>query len=523
MADPFQQALSTLIGLGAERALILQGPAPLQARLSHGFDEQSPWTDQISLGVLERSLQGEPLLLADVRQNELGQRWSVEVSGIYSLVCVPFWSPSSRILGLLYADTRSLRSFSRDTMSAVQKAARQLERALYGGEAPLPESPPPQVRIAPAQAQAGIRLGVRAPRQSPGPAPNPAKPSSSQAALPTRQVKAYSLAIFLRSLATMVTAGLGLHRSLSVLAEHESDPNLRLACRILAHKVMTGANLSVAMASLPKVFSSFDCSLIEVGERTGSLDHVLIDLANLHERDQKTRMRLRSILTYPLILSAFCLVVLLLAPPLVLRGQLELLRQWGQQLPSFTRLLISLSDGLASPIGWMAVIGLAVLAKLAWERLDWRRVLTRFPLSRRLLLHLACSRLTRALGLCYKVGLPLDQSLQLAFRLSGWSSLEKDLPHCLNHLRDGGDLASTLSFAQDLPIGLIQMTRAGEESGKLDLLLAWIADLYDLEFESNMESLLSLVQPILILVMGVCIGVLLLATLLPMVALVQQL
>lgn len=137
MRDAYREALDTLIELGAERALILQGPAPLRATLSYGFDSEALWSDQVSLSLLESSLKGEPLLVADVNETPLADRWSIQVSGIRSVVCVPFWSPSSRVLGLIYADTRDLKAaFTRVTMNSVLSAARRLERTLYG--APVP-------------------------------------------------------------------------------------------------------------------------------------------------------------------------------------------------------------------------------------------------------------------------------------------------------------------------------------------------------------------------------------------------
>ena len=527
MADPYQDALNTLISLGAERALVLQGPAPLTPRLMHGFDQEAPWSDQISLGILERSLQGEPLLLGDVANSDLGGRWSVEVSGIRSVVCVPFWSPSSRILGLLYADTRTMsESFTRATMSAVQTCARHLERALYGGHAPpadvADESPSP--RKAPAAPQAGRKLGLKR-ESSPGPAAT--RPTPIRLARGSRP-KAQSLSVFLRSLTTMVRAGLGLARALDILAHHESDPALREASRQIANELQAGAPLSGAMSRHPLIFQRFDCSLVEVGERSGTLDLVLHELAQFREKMTSAQLRLQSALVYPGLLSLLSLMAVILAPPFVLRGQIEMLRQSGQRLPWLTELLVRASDLFCN--GWSGlflVLVVTALVALLRQKPSWsqalRRRFWRLPVLGRLRLHAGCSRFARGLSLTYKVGIPLPQCLTLATRLADLEELDRDLPDCQRALNDGESTASVLSHARALPPSFVSLVKAGEESGRLDALLEWIARFYEAEFEDNLERLLSLLQPLLIGVMGGLVGLLLLATLLPMVNLVKDL
>ena len=517
MPDPYREALNSLVGLGADRVLVLQGPAPMQARLSHGFDQTSNWSDQISLGVLERSLQGEPLLLADVSQSSLANRWSVQISGICSVVCVPFWSPSSRILGLLYADTRTMqRAFSRETISAMQACARRLEQALYGGNfKPLEKAAPI------AQEQPGIRLGLKRPPTPSAPPPPP---------LRGKQPAPRSLAVFLRCLATMVAAGLPLERALSVLGMHQGDSALEQACGRIHQSLCAGSQLSSAMRQ-QRIFPPFECTLVEVGERTGSLHEVLAQLATLGEKRLESQLRLQNSLVYPALLSLFSLAAVFLAPPLVLRGQFELIRQSGQKPPWLTQLLMTLSEAIFSPLGLVLAGVLALLLaglvrelrrRPSWREKAWQR-LFRTPVLGRLILHSGCARFARALAITYRVGLAVPQGLELASRASALPHQARDLPLCLAALNEGQSMSRTLAQMACLPRGLIQLVAAGEECGKLDSTLEWVARFYEAEFETNLDCLLSLLQPLLILVMGLLVGCLLLATLLPMVNLVQQL
>ncbi len=511
MADPYREALQTLVGLGAERVLVLQGPDPMQPRLLHGFDEQAQWRDQVSLGVLQRSFQGEPLLVGDVRSSPLAERWSVQVSGVCSLVCVPFWSPSSRILGLLYADTK--KAFTRETMTAMQRCARKLEQALYG-TAPLAEAT--SVAAKPA-ALPGRKLGLK-PAEGRPPAPgvkSPARPAKWVGLSPSRS---RSLAVSLRSLSTMVRAGLPIERALQVLAQHESDARLRQAAESIHASVCGGRPLALAMAA-SRIFPPFECSLVEVGERTGSLDRVLEQLAEVREKWCQTQLRLQSTLAYPLLLSAFSLLALLLAPPFVLKGQFELLRQSGQQPPLLTQAVMTLSQ-------WPVLLSLALLLGVAigWGRrhLGQQHAL-KIPPLRTLLTHLGAARLAHSLAITYRVGVPITEGLGLAVRASGASWLERDLPQALVALKQGEKMSTVIGQFSDLPASFRALVGAGEECGKLDSTLAWVARFFECEFETQLESLMSLLQPLLILLMGSVVGLLLLATLLPMVSLVQGL
>ena len=518
-----------MVGLGADRVLVLQGPAPLQARLTHGFDQAASWSDQISLGILEQSLQGEPLLLADVSKSSLAERWSVQISGICSVVCVPFWSPSSRIVGLLYADTRTLqRAFSRETISAMQRCARHLEQTLYGGTArpitqaePTPPSPPPA-----ALAEPGIRLGLKRKPAKPEPVPAPAPAPT----LRGRQPQSQLMAVFLRSLATMVGAGIPLERSLAVLGKYQSEAVLLQACQRIHQSVCTGNQLSAAMRQ-QRIFHPFDCALVEVGERSGCLDRVLGQLADIREKMVESQMRLQNSLVYPALLSLFSLAAVILAPPLVLRGQFELIRQSGQKPPLLTQLMMSLSEALVSPAGLCLVALLASLAaglavefgrRPAWRQKAWEK-LFRLPVLGTLVLHSGCARFARALAITYRVGLPVTQGLELAGRVSSLPHLARDIPRCLVALSDGQSMSRTLAQIECLPGSLITLVAAGEECGKLDSTLEWVARFYEAEFEANLESALSVLQPLLILLMGLLVGCLLLATLLPMVSLVENL
>lgn len=533
MLDPYGDALQTLIGLGADRALVLQGPAPLQVRHSHGFAEEQPWTDQVSLGLLERSLQGEPLLLADVRDTGWLERWSVEVTGIQSVVCVPFWSPSSRIVGILYADTLSLRNaFTRATMDAVQHCARKLERALYGGP-PLPDPAiPVQAEetepLEPARALEGHRLGLKRASRSAAPAQSgPTKARSPRVPRP----RPASLVRFFRCLATLLAAGVPLVRSLQVLSRQAEDAALAGLCRELGARIETGVAVHLALEGYPHIFERFDCCLAEVGESAGALPDLLHQLADFREKLLQGNLRIVSALVYPCAVASLGLAFLTLGTPLLLRGQLQMLRATGQPMPLLTSAFLWLSDALSYPEIWalgscILLVGTVSAMRAGRQprsrRLWWARAL-RLPWLGRMLWNLSLARFAHGLGLLLGVGIPLPRALRLAARLTDNPELVESVPLALDGIDDGLTLAGSLERMQTLPPAFLQMVTAGEESGKLDRLLAWMGKLYELELENDLETVLSLIEPLLLLLLGVLVAAILLATLLPMVGVLNAL
>lgn len=525
MADNYREAVQTLVKLGAERVLILRGPAPMKPSFSHGFDDQCQWSDQVSMGVVERSLAGEAVMVADIEQSPLFERWSVQLSGIRSVVCLPFWSPSSRVLGLLYIDTKSPhKTFGREAIAAMQRCAQMLEGSLHRqpavGSGKAVESPK----------EPGVRLGLRRAKSPANPAIKGESTNSPAALCNGKRVDGRALSVFTRSLATMMRAGIAIDRSLGLLSQQSESAALASACRIMQQSVSRGERLSAAMHKT-QVFEAFECALVEVGERTGSLDRVLLQMAELREKAVDSNLRLRSSLAYPAFLFLASLTAMLLAPPLVLRGQFELLRQSGGAIPLPTQLMVSLSDFLLSPLGWVLVLSSSVGLIWLWRRVrnqeNWRQWfyarLVDAPVVGPVLLWAGCSLFARSLSISYRVGLPLHQGLQLAARVCAVPQIQRDIPKCLAALDQGASVSKTLEKIACLPSSFVGLVAAGQECGRLDSTLDWVANFFEMEFEASLDSSLALIQPVLIGLMGFLTALLLLVTLLPMATLLEKL
>lgn len=526
--EVFEDAVSTIKALGAERVLVLQGPQPLKLRAAYGMKEEVPWNEQVSLSILERSLaSGECLLLGDARTSAGGDRWSVAVSEIRSVLCVPFWSPSSRIVGLLYADTLSRANvFTKKAMDTMLTVARNLERALYGGsQAPLPSAARVET-AAPRPVKASGSLGLR-----PTAAVRRAPEVEVRRAPVRGRPQGRNVTVFYRSLATMITAGLPISRSLGILAQHGEDRPLQQAIAQLDEHVRSGSPLSAAMGSLPHAFGRLEIRLIQLAERTGALPLVLETLSAHREKAQALELQVKSALVYPAFILTFCLLLLILGPPYLLEGQFRLIREAHQEIPWLTRVLMLFSDVLSSPLGMAAVgaalSGAAVLLRMGWTRPRWRafgyRRLLRVAGLGRALRNLATARFARSLAIGYRVGLPLPEALTLAAQSSGSPVLEASIPVAVERLTDGASLAQALDAVDFFPPLMVHSLKAAEEAGKVDGMMEWTARVYDLELESSLQTFLALIEPSLMLSMGILVAIVLLGTLLPMVNVLQSL
>lgn len=507
--------------LGAERILVLQGPEPLKLKAAFGIKEEMPWTDQVSLGLLQQSLtNGECLLLGDAQSSAMADRWSVAVSEIRSVLCVPFWSPSSRIVGILYADTLSRAgAFTRKAMETMQACARNLERSLYGASqaSPPPEKPAPVPTPVAASGTLGLRKVAAA---RPVTAPAPIQATSAR-------VDGRAMTVFYRSLATMVSAGLPITRSLDILAHHTDNKALRAITHQVATRVSSGSTVSAAMALHPQAFGRFETRLVRLAEKTGSLHCILDNLATHREKSHTVALQIKSALTYPAIILVFCLCLLILGPPYLLEGQFRLIRESHQPIPWITAVIMHFSDFVRSPLGWVfllsgALAGAAGLRAFCnKERLH--ALAQRTPGLGRALKNLATARFARSLALTYRIGLPITEGLLLAAQNADNPQLEAAIPRAVEALIHGSGLAGSLESIDFFPPLMIHSLRASEESGNVDGMLDWTARLYEVQLESSLQSFLALIEPLLMMGMGILVGIVLLATLLPMANMLQSL
>ena len=337
-----------------------------------------------------------------------------------------------------------------------------------------------------------------------------------------RRIKAQEITTMTRQLSTLVGAGLPLLASLSALIDQVSNPLLKKIITQVREEVTKGSSLADAMGYHPRVFPSLYVNMVRAGETSGTLEAILFRLADFSENQIRLRNRIWAALIYP-ILMVFIgggVVAFLLA--FVIPTVSNIFTEMHQTLPLPTILLISVSNFMKD--FWWIMILFAALFILVANRyikktesggLLYDRLKLKIPLFGSLVVKTALSRFSRTLGILLKSGIPLLLSLDIVKSVVNNKILSEAIESTRENVREGESIASPLGRNKFFPPLVIHMISAGEKSGELEEMLLRVADAYDNEVETTVSALTSIIEPVLILFMGLVVGFIVLATLLP--------
>jgi len=336
------------------------------------------------------------------------------------------------------------------------------------------------------------------------------------------RVKLQELAIFARQFATMIDSGLTLLRSLQILSlQTESKPLAEVIGQV-RQEVESGTSLSMALSHHPKVFNKLFVAMVRSGESGGVLDEVLLQLATTIEKQVDLRRKIRSAMTYPAVVLALVLTImtamLVFIVPLFKGFYAEL----NGTLPLMTRVLISVSDWAVKlfPLIIIAIIAAAFGFK-KWISTDegrarWDVFKLKVPVFGRLVHKTALARFSRTLAVLLRSGVPILEALEITKDTAGNIVVSRGLDDVQAGVKIGEPIARPLERHSIFPPMVVQMIAVGEESGALDTLLEKIADFYDQEVEATVNALTSLLEPLMIMVLGICVGTMVIALYLPM-------
>jgi len=337
------------------------------------------------------------------------------------------------------------------------------------------------------------------------------------------RVKLKDVALMSRQLATMVASGLTLVRSLAVLSDQIESKPLREAMLRVRADVEQGTLLSASLEKIPKIFPPLYIAMVKAGEIGGSLDTVLLKLSSTLEKQVELRSKVRSAMSYPAIV--LCLVVVIVTCLMIFVVPIfkRLFQTLGGQLPLPTRIVISVSDVLASiwllvVIGSVAAIVFAIRRWIATPkgREKWDRLKLRPPVFGPLVHKVALARFTATLSSLLSSGVPIIEALDIVAANSGNQIVADALRGAQDGVRQGQALSASLARYEVMPIMVTQMIETGEESGALDSMLEKVAIFYDNEVNATIDSLTSILEPMLIVIMGVAIGAIVISMYLPM-------
>lgn len=338
-----------------------------------------------------------------------------------------------------------------------------------------------------------------------------------------QKVKLKDLAVYSRQFATMISSGLSLLRALNILAEQTENPLLASTTTAVRDDVERGSSLSAAMSKHPKVFNNLFVSMIQAGETGGQLDTILTRVADGFEADYKLRQKVKSAMTYPVIVAgiAFFLVTIMLL--FVVPTFAEMFKDLGGELPLPTKILVVMSEQ-AKLLVPLFIVGMIVATigykkmriKSAEFRLRADKIKLRIPIFGTLFAKVALSRFSRTLGLLLRAGVPILQALDIVGGATGNEVLARAAQDVKNSVKGGDTMSRPLQDHPIFPPMVVQMINVGEDTGALDAMLDKISDFYDQEVESMTEQLTALIEPLMIAVLGGIVGAMVVALYMPM-------
>jgi type IV pilus assembly protein PilC len=337
------------------------------------------------------------------------------------------------------------------------------------------------------------------------------------------------LAIFARQFATMTSSGLSLLRSLAILEEQTPKPKLAKAIRDVRLDIEGGLSLSAAMAKHAKIFPRLMVAMINAGETGGFLDSSLDRIATNLEKDATLRGKVKSALTYPVIVLAFSVLMVGAVLIFIVPVFSKMFKQLNAQLPLPTRMLVTLSGQAwwAVPLFIAVIVGTFLGIKRQYResaefRLSFDKFKLRLPVFGKLFTKIALSRWSRNLGTLLAVGVPIMQALDIVGETSGNAVVAAAMDSVRDAVRDGQPISSALDDNPLFPAMVVQMIEVGEESGQLSAMLDKVADFYDHEVDAATEQLAAAIEPIMVVLMGGVIGTVVVALYLPMFTVYQH-
>ena len=335
------------------------------------------------------------------------------------------------------------------------------------------------------------------------------------------RVQLADLVMFTRQLATMVDAGIAIVQALQALAEQTPNKVMRDTIKDVCSRVEAGESFSEALIRHPKSFNRLYVSMVHAGEKGGLLAEILARLATYLENSERLRKKVKTALMYPTVVTVVAIVITIFLLVKVIPTFKEVYAGFGAKLPGPTEFLITLSEFLQHYL-FYCVIGVGLLiwgwlyyikTKKGREFWDTQRI--KLPVFGSIAHKICLARFTRTLASLVRSGVPILEVLQIVSQTVGNVLMEKSIKSAASDIERGDGIATALSKHPVFPTMIIRMLSAGEQTGNIDNMLERVADFLDEEIETTLSGLMSLIEPLLIVFLGVVIGGMVVCMLLP--------
>jgi type IV pilus assembly protein PilC len=345
----------------------------------------------------------------------------------------------------------------------------------------------------------------------------------------TKSVKASELAVFSRQLSTMISSGMSILRSLYVLEEQTESKFLKETIVAVRKDVEAGLSLSDSMARHPKVFNPLFVAMTQAGEMGGVLEDALMRVADQLQKDAGLRRQIKSAMVYPTMVIVFAVGVMMALVAFLVPVFQGVFKQFGGELPKLTQVSVFMSEAVTGY--WWLIFGSTAAAlvaflkwkKSSWGRPQWDHFRLRVPMKiGTIVQQVAVARWSRTLASLTSAGVPLLQALDITGRTGGNVAIEEAMDGVISSVKRGGTIAAPLAQAPIFPPMVTHMVGVGEETGALDAMLDRVAEFYEEQVEASVKALTSILEPIMIIVIGGIVGFIVISMYLPLFTVYNQ-
>jgi type IV pilus assembly protein PilC len=338
-----------------------------------------------------------------------------------------------------------------------------------------------------------------------------------------KRVKAAELTIMTRQLATMVSSGMTLLRSFYVLEDQVDNPKLKDTLSGVREAIESGLTFSDALERHPKVFTPLYVAMVRAGEAGGVLEEALDRTADQLEKDDSLRRQVKSAMMYPTVVLSFAGVVLVGMIAFIVPVFVGVFEDFGGELPLITRFTVGLSSAvtgywyllIAGSVG--TVVGFKKWKKSERGRPQWDQFRLRIPVNiGKTVQKIALARWSRTFSALYSAGVPIMQAIEVTGKTAGNAVVERAMDDVVASVKSGGSLSAPLANAPIFPGMVTQMIAVGEETGNLDTMLTKVADFYEDEVSAAVKAMTSILEPVMIMIVGLIVGFIVIAMYMPM-------
>lgn len=337
-----------------------------------------------------------------------------------------------------------------------------------------------------------------------------------------KKIKPMDIAIFTRQMATMMKAGVPLVQSFDIVADGVDNPTLAELIRSIREDVAAGGGFAPSLRKHPKYFDDLFCNLVESGEQSGSLETMLDRIATYKEKTERLKAKIKKAMTYPIAVVVVAIVVTGILLVKVVPQFAETFSSFGADLPAFTLFVLGLSD--FAQAYWLQALVLIIASSFVFKSLKQRnksfavmldKLILRVPIIGQIVYQSIVARFARTLSTTFAAGVPLIDALESVAGATGNAIYEAAVLRVRDEVSTGTQLNTALRQTKMFPSMLLQMTTIGEESGSLDEMLDKVATYYEEAVDNLVDSLTSLLEPMIMSVLGVLVGGLMIAMYLP--------